>query len=72
MSLTAVALILIAAVAHASWNLFSKQAATMEATGFVWLLAVAASVVYGPLAAAVLIVQRPHLTALNWAFMAGT
>jgi drug/metabolite transporter (DMT)-like permease len=72
LSLTAIALILVAAVAHASWNLFSKQASTMGATGFIWLLAMAATVGYGPLAAAVLIVERPHLTALNWAFMAGT
>ncbi len=35
-------------------------------------MAVSATVGYGPLAAAVLIVQRPHLTAVNWAFMAGT
>jgi drug/metabolite transporter (DMT)-like permease len=72
LSVTAIALILVAAVAHASWNLFSKQASTAGAGGFVWLLAVSATVGYGPLAAAVLIVQRPHLTALNWAFMAGT
>lgn len=72
MSITAIALILVAAVAHASWNLFSKQASTTEATGFVWLLSVGATAGYAPLAAAVLIVQRPHLTALNWAFMAGT
>jgi drug/metabolite transporter (DMT)-like permease len=72
LSLTAIALIVVAAVAHASWNLFSKQAATTGAAGFIWLLSVAATVGYGPLAAAVLIVERPHLTTLNWAFMAGT
>jgi drug/metabolite transporter (DMT)-like permease len=72
LSVTAIALILAAAIAHASWNLFSKQASTAGAGRFVWLLAVSAAVGYGPLAAAVLIVERPHLTALNWAFMAGT
>jgi drug/metabolite transporter (DMT)-like permease len=72
LTVTAIALILVAAVAHASWNLFSKQASTAGAGGFVWLMAVSASVGYGPLAAAVIIIQRPHLTALNWAFMAGT
>ena len=72
MSVTAIALILIAAVAHASWNLFSKQAATVGTTSFIWLVSMAATVGYAPAAAAVLIVQRPHLTALNWAFMAGT
>ena len=72
MSVTAIALILIAAIAHASWNLFSKQAATVGTTSFIWLVSVAATVSYAPAAVAVLIVQRPHLTALNWAFMAGT
>ena len=72
MSVTAIALILIAAVAHASWNLFSKQAAAVGTTSFIWLVSMAAAVGYAPAAAAVLIVQRPHLTALNWAFMAGT
>jgi uncharacterized membrane protein len=72
LSVTAIVLILIAAIAHASWNLFSKQAATVGTTSFIWLLSVAATVGYAPAAAAVLIVQRPHLTALNWAFMAGT
>ena len=72
MSLTAIALILVAAVAHASWNLFSKQASALAAAGFIWLVAVAASAGFGPLAVIVLAVQRPHLTALNWAFLAGT
>ncbi len=72
MSVTAIALVLVAAIAHASWNLFSKQAATVGTTSFIWLVSLAATVGYAPAAAAVLIVQRPHLTALNWVFMAGT
>jgi len=72
LSVTAIALILVAAIAHASWNLFSKQASTAGAVGFVWLMAVAGAIGYGPAAAAVLIAAWPHLTALNWAFMAGT
>jgi drug/metabolite transporter (DMT)-like permease len=72
LSVTAIALILVAAIFHASWNLFSKQAATVGTTSFIWLVSVAATVGYAPAAAAILIVQRPHLTAVNWAFMAGT
>jgi drug/metabolite transporter (DMT)-like permease len=72
LSLTAIALILVAAIAHASWNLFSKQASAMAAAGFIWLVAVAGSIGYAPVAAAVLIAGRPHLTAMNWAFLAGT
>jgi drug/metabolite transporter (DMT)-like permease len=72
LSLTAIALILLAAVAHASWNLFSKQASALAAAGFIWLVAVAASIGFGPLAVVLLITSWPHLTAMNWAFMAGT
>jgi drug/metabolite transporter (DMT)-like permease len=71
-SLTAVALILVAAVAHAVWNLCSKQASAVSAAGFVWLLAAAAGILYAPVIAVVLIAAHPHLTALNWWFMAGT
>jgi drug/metabolite transporter (DMT)-like permease len=71
-SLTAVALILVAAVAHAAWNLCSKQASAVSAAGFVWLLALLAGILYAPVIAVDLIVAHPHLTALNWWFMAGT
>jgi len=71
-SLTAVALILVAAVAHAVWNLCSKQASAVSAAGFVWLLATAAGILYAPVIAVDLIAAHPHLTALNWWFMAGT
>jgi drug/metabolite transporter (DMT)-like permease len=69
---TAIALILAAAIAHASWNLFSKQAAESGAAFFIWLFALAAAVAYAPVVAATAIVSRPHLTAANWAFLAGT
>lgn len=72
MSLTAVALILVAAVAHAVWNLCSKQASAVSAAGFVWLLAVVAGILYAPVIAVDLIAAHPHLTAPNWWFMAGT
>jgi drug/metabolite transporter (DMT)-like permease len=71
-SLTAVALILVAAVAHAVWNLCSKQASAVSAAGFVWLLAVVAGILYAPVIAVDLIAAHPHLTAPNWWFMAGT
>jgi drug/metabolite transporter (DMT)-like permease len=68
---SAIALILVAAIAHASWNLFSKQAAT-TGTVFIWLLAAAASCLYAPVVGATVLITRPHLTLLNWVFMAGT
>jgi drug/metabolite transporter (DMT)-like permease len=68
----ALTLILVAAAAHASWNLFSKQAATTGAVFFIWLLAAAASCAYAPVVAVAVIAARPHLTGMNWVFLAGT
>jgi drug/metabolite transporter (DMT)-like permease len=69
---TALILIFIAAIAHASWNLFSKQASAAGAAGFVWLMSTVATAVYLPVVVVSLIVSPPRLTALCWVFMAGT
>jgi len=71
-SSTAIALILVAAVAHASWNLFGKQAAVTGAACFTWLLAFWASVIYLPVAVGAALLTRAHLTGMNWLFLAGT
>jgi drug/metabolite transporter (DMT)-like permease len=71
-SAAALALILIAALAHASWNLLSKQASAAAGTVFIWLVAIAATVIYAPVVAVSVILARPNLTAMNWIFMAGT
>ena len=72
MSATAITLILIAAVAHASWNLFSKQAAQTGAISFIWLAATAGTCAYIPVIAVAWAGGWLHLTALGWVFMAGT
>ncbi len=69
---TALLLIFVAAIAHASWNLFSKQASVSGAASFVWLMSAVATVGYLPVLAATVIASPPHLTALAWVFMAGT
>jgi drug/metabolite transporter (DMT)-like permease len=71
-SLTAVVLILVAAVAHASWNLFSKQASAAGAAVFVWLLGAAAAVLYAPVVAVSVVLGSPRLGAMNWLFLIGT
>src|SRR5215467_3028625 len=71
-SATAITLILIAAVAHASWNLFSKQAAQAGAISFIWLAATAGTLLYIPVIAVAWAGGWLHLTALGWVFMAGT
>jgi drug/metabolite transporter (DMT)-like permease len=69
---TAITLILIAAVGHASWNLFSKQAASAGAVSFIWLTSAAATIGYIPVIAITVAVTRPHLSAAAWVFLAGT
>jgi drug/metabolite transporter (DMT)-like permease len=71
-STAALALILVAALAHASWNLLSKQAAAASPIAFYWLVAATATAAYAPVVAVTVIVARPHLAALNWVFLAGT
>jgi drug/metabolite transporter (DMT)-like permease len=72
MSVTALALIFVAAFGHATWNLFSKQASAAGATLFIWLVAAAATVIFSPVVAIVAAAGHPHLRAANWAVMAGT
>jgi drug/metabolite transporter (DMT)-like permease len=71
-SVTAIVLIAAAAVAHASWNLMSKQAAQAGAIAFVWLMAAVASILYAPVAGIYLAVRRPELTPKVLVFVAGT
>ncbi len=72
MSATALTLILIAALAHATWNLFSKQASAAGASSFVWLMSVAATALYAPVVAVSVLLSPPRLTLLDWVFMIGT
>ena len=72
MSATAVALILVAALAHATWNLFSKQASAAGASSFVWLMSLTATVLYAPVVALSVLLSPPRLTPLAWLFMTGT
>ncbi len=66
----ALGLVLAAAAAHATWNLLLKRAGGGAA--FVWLTGWVSAVLYAPLAAAVILWQRPHLGWIQWAFIAGT
>lgn len=72
MSATAIVLILVAAIAHASWNLFSKQASVTGAGSFIWLMSAAAACLYAPVVAVSVLVGQPRLTGLCWLFLAGT
>jgi drug/metabolite transporter (DMT)-like permease len=72
LSPVAIVLVLTAAIAHASWNLFSKQAATTGAAYFIWLLSASGTLIYLPVVLIATVLATPHLAALNWVFMVGT
>jgi drug/metabolite transporter (DMT)-like permease len=71
-SVTAVSLVAVAAVAHASWNLFSKQAAAAGTIAFVWMVTALGTVIYLPVLGIDLAVTQPHLRSLALVFLAGT
>jgi drug/metabolite transporter (DMT)-like permease len=71
-SATALTLILAAALAHATWNLFSKQASAAGASSFVWLMSLTATGLYAPVVALSVLLSPPRLTPLDWVFMIGT
>jgi drug/metabolite transporter (DMT)-like permease len=58
----ALLLVLVAAVAHASWNLLSKKAAQADSLVFLWLVAATAAVIWSPLFAGFLLVAGPTLS----------
>ncbi|HEY0381097.1 MAG TPA: DMT family transporter [Candidatus Elarobacter sp.] len=68
------ALVLIAAVLHAAWNLLAKRAQAADTVAFVWLTTVISVAVYLPVVAVWLIFVplRQPLTAFDLAFIAGT
>ena len=70
MTLFALGLVLAAAVMHATWNLLAKRAG--GGVAFVWLFGALSAVIYAPLAAAVVLLQRPHLGPVELLFMAGS
>jgi drug/metabolite transporter (DMT)-like permease len=70
MTLTALALVLLAALTHASWNISAKVAA--ESRHFVWLFSAGSVLVYGPVIIAVLFVERPVFEARHWLALGAT
>jgi drug/metabolite transporter (DMT)-like permease len=68
----ALLLVLVAAVAHASWNLLSKKAAQADSLVFLWLVAAAAVVIWSPLFAGFLLIARPTLSWGDLAVICGS
>ena len=66
----ALALILVAAFIHASWNFLAKRAGGGAA--FVWLFAALSAVFYLPVAIGVCLWQRPYVGGIEALFLAGS
>jgi drug/metabolite transporter (DMT)-like permease len=67
----ALGLVLLSAFAHAAWNLFAKRAGG-GGPPFVWLFTATSTALYLPVNVAVIVVQRPQLTAAQLGFIAGS
>lgn len=67
MTAFALALILAAAVIHASWNYFLKRSG--GGTVFVWLFASLSALIYAPLAAAIVWWQKPDFGWIHYGLM---
>src|SRR6187455_2202138 len=70
MTLLALSFVLLAAVTHASWNIYAKVAA--ESRHFVWLFSAGSVLIYGPVVIAVLLVEQPHFEARHWLALSAT
>ena len=71
MTVFALALVLSAAVFHATWNLLAKRVGAGGAV-FVWLFGALSVLIYAPLALVVILLQRPHLGPAQLVFMFGS
>src|SRR5689334_12449852 len=70
MPLLALAMVLMAAVTHATWNYWAKRAAASR--HIVWLYSVGSAILYAPIIAWILIFNRPHFETAHWLALAGT
>ena len=70
MSVLGLALVLVAAFCHATWNFFVKR--VNGGPELIWLFSVVSLVLYLPLAAGVLLIERPEIGPWQLAFIAGS
>jgi drug/metabolite transporter (DMT)-like permease len=70
MTFAALCLVLLAALTHASWNIYAKYAA--ESRHFVWLFSAGSVLVYGPIVLVVVLVEQPVFEARHWFALATT
>ncbi len=69
MSPFTLALVVTAAVLHATWNVLAKRAG--GGVAFIWLYFAVSLALYVPVVAIAYVLVKPHLTAIDWLFIAG-
>lgn len=62
--------VLLAALTHATWNLYAKRAANSR--HFVWMYSVGSVALYTPIVAWIVAVERPQFEAIHWLALCGT
>jgi drug/metabolite transporter (DMT)-like permease len=70
MPLIALITVLLAAAAHATWNLFAKRAS--GSTHFVWMYSVFSVVLYTPVVVWVVLAERPQFGVTHWLALLAT
>lgn len=70
MPLTALIAVLLAAMMHATWNMFAKRAA--RARHFVWMYSVGSVLIYTPIVIGIVLVQKPSFNAIHWIALSAT
>lgn len=70
MNILALLLVLVSAVAHATWNLFAKR--TNGGALLVWLYDILSTILYAPVVVILLIVQRQSLSLIGLLFIVGS
>ncbi len=70
MSFLALALVLTAAFIHASWNLLVKRVG--GGPTFIWLFGTLSIIIYSPIVALIVLIQRPHFGPLEILFVVGS
>ena len=68
----ALALVLLSAVIHASWNLLAKRAGKSGSVAFIWLFTALSAAFYAPFVIAVIIVKRPSFGMTELLFIGGS
>jgi len=68
--LLALAMVLLAALTHATWNYWAKRAAASR--HIVWLYSLGSAILYAPIVAWILIFDRPHFQTAHWLALLGT